>query len=165
MLVQWHKCSWFILSMLPIKLGEREHLEVFKFNIHQKSINMLKIVLGMMVFCISVPFQNTGRYSISAESKETIYSILIQLEKVQNYLYCVIANGLVGIYDENLNIYVTAWRTTLETCWLCHLSCWKMCLWWGGRLCVSEISSRKNSCNDLCSLYVFDNNSKQMISE
>jgi hypothetical protein len=94
--------------MLPIKLREREHLEVFKFNIHQKSINMLKIVLGMMVFCISVPFQNTGRYSISAESKETIYSILLQLEKVQNYLYCVIANGLVGIYDENLNIYVIA---------------------------------------------------------
>jgi len=62
----------------------------------------------MMVFCISVPFQDTGRYSISAESEETIWSILLQLEKVQNYLCCVIAKGLFGNYDENLNIYVIA---------------------------------------------------------
>jgi len=68
--------------MLPIKLGEtRTLLQVFKFNIHQKSVNMREIVLGMMVFCISVPFQTTGRYSISAESKETIWSTLLQLEK------------------------------------------------------------------------------------
>jgi hypothetical protein len=32
---------------------------------------MLKIVLGIM-FCISVPFQNTGRYIMGAESKDTI---------------------------------------------------------------------------------------------
>ena len=41
---------------------------------------MLKIVLGMVVFWISAPFQNTGRYSISAEFKETIWSTLLQLE-------------------------------------------------------------------------------------
>jgi hypothetical protein len=70
---------------------------------------MLKIVFGMIMFCISVPFQNTGRYSISAESKETIiWSTLLQLGKVQNYRCCVIANGLFQNYDENLNMYVIA---------------------------------------------------------
>jgi len=87
---------------------------VFKFNIHKKSINMLKIVPEMIVFCISVPFQNTGRYSISAESKETIWSIMLQLEKIQNYLCCVIANGLFGNYDENLKMCVITRRTTLK---------------------------------------------------
>jgi len=81
---------------------------VFKFNIHYKSINVLKIVLGMVVFWISVPFQNTGRYSISAEFKETIWSTLLQLELVQDYLYCVIVKGLFGNYYENINLYVIA---------------------------------------------------------
>jgi hypothetical protein len=62
-------------------------------------------------------------------------------------------------------MYVIAWRTILETSWFCPLSCWKICLWRGGSLYVSEISSRKNSCNGLCSLHVFDNNCKQMINE
>lgn len=48
--------------------------------------------------------------------------------KKYRIIYCDIANGLVGSYDENLNIYVIAW-TTLETCWLCPLSCWKICSW------------------------------------
>jgi hypothetical protein len=95
--------------MLPVQLGEsRTLLQVFKFNAHNKGINMLNSVLGMVVFCISVPFQNTGRYSISMEFKETIWSTLLQLEKVQDYLYCVIANGLFGNYYENINMYVIA---------------------------------------------------------
>ena len=162
MLVQWCKCSWFILSMLPTQLGEsRTLLQVFKFNIckkkykHARNCTWIDRVLH---FC---PFQNTGRYSISAESKETIWSTLLQLEKVQNYLCCVIANGLFGNYGENPNMYVTAWGIPLKTlCWFCPLSCWKICSWWGGKFYVSEISSRKNSCNGLCSLHVFDNNSQ-----
>jgi hypothetical protein len=69
---------------------------------------MLKILLGMVVFCIFVPFQNPGTYTISAEFKEAIWSTLLQLEKVQDYLYCVIVNGLFGNYYENINMYVIA---------------------------------------------------------
>jgi hypothetical protein len=57
--------------MLPIKSGESGTLlQMFKFNTHKESISMLKIVPGIM-FCISMPFQNTGRYSMGAEFKDT----------------------------------------------------------------------------------------------
>jgi hypothetical protein len=68
---------------------------------------MLKIVLRMMCFAFLCHSKTLEDTALVKNPRRPFGQHCYNLEKVQNYLCCAMANGLFGNYDENL-MYVIA---------------------------------------------------------